>query len=423
MIFKKTLTLSHLTIALFAAGICSTGPLPTVTAQDRSNPEQKSDRDLRFEEQKKDLDELTTLLGGIAKEWDRKYGSVEALRAQVAKGDAKAMGMLGNRYHNGEGVQKDAVAGVQWYTRAAEKNFIPAVRNLGTCYKNGWGVAKDHAKARELYKRAVDGDDTHAMIQLAGMWLRGDGGTKNLTETFLLMRRAAHAGNEEAFRELAWCYKRGLGVKQNYDQSKTWFRKAAEAKEPCTSSMFQLGTMARDAIGSERDQSEALKWFIKASELKHKPSTVAASNILMGQKRYSDALKYLKRAVSLGEKSAYMSIASIYSSGALGQVNDAEANKWVNSGIEAGVDDCMVHRATQMLLKSKRNPNPAAIDLLSQAIDAGNPSAMEAMGLIYELGLVGKNPSKRIALSWFRKASENGDESAKERLKKLEMGK
>ncbi|MBQ2347641.1 MAG: sel1 repeat family protein, partial [Clostridia bacterium] len=54
---------------------------------------------------------------------------------------------LGNRYHNGEGVERDYRKAVYWLSKAAEQGNAGAQYELGICYFLGNGVVKDHKKA------------------------------------------------------------------------------------------------------------------------------------------------------------------------------------------------------------------------------------------------------------------------------------
>ena len=54
---------------------------------------------------------------------------------------------MGDMYANGEGVPKDAVQAVNWYTKAAEQRYADAQGELGLMYAQGDGVPKDAVQA------------------------------------------------------------------------------------------------------------------------------------------------------------------------------------------------------------------------------------------------------------------------------------
>lgn len=62
---------------------------------------------------------------------------------------------LGACYQTGRGVGKNEAAAVDWYQRAADKGYGPAMNVLGICYATGAGVERDVAEAVRWYRRAA----------------------------------------------------------------------------------------------------------------------------------------------------------------------------------------------------------------------------------------------------------------------------
>ena len=52
--------------------------------------------------------------------------TIEELRVLAKKGDAKAQNNLGVYYARGEGVRKNLLKAVEWYTKAAEQGLMRA---------------------------------------------------------------------------------------------------------------------------------------------------------------------------------------------------------------------------------------------------------------------------------------------------------
>ena len=71
---------------------------------------------------------------------------------------------VGNSYELGQGVERDPAQAVEWYGRARENDYPPAVCALGLCYEVGRGVEEDKERAVELYREAAELglDDMHA---------------------------------------------------------------------------------------------------------------------------------------------------------------------------------------------------------------------------------------------------------------------
>ena len=71
----------------------------------------------------------------------------EELLTKAQAGGAEAQFNLGNMYRIGEGVPKNAVEAVKWFTRAAEQGDTSAQNNLGSMYFQGVGIPKDFVLA------------------------------------------------------------------------------------------------------------------------------------------------------------------------------------------------------------------------------------------------------------------------------------
>jgi TPR repeat protein len=69
--------------------------------------------------------------------------------------NTRAQYNLGNEYSIGGVVQKDDVAAVNWYRKAAEQGYAPAQDSLGMHYDGGWGVPQDHALAHMWFNLAA----------------------------------------------------------------------------------------------------------------------------------------------------------------------------------------------------------------------------------------------------------------------------
>ena len=68
-------------------------------------------------------------------------------------GEAKAQQQVGRIFvHDGADLQQ----ALEWYRKAAEQNYPPAITSLGVMYERGDGVPKDATQATMFYKRAAE---------------------------------------------------------------------------------------------------------------------------------------------------------------------------------------------------------------------------------------------------------------------------
>ena len=93
---------------------------------------------------------------------------ITELRTQAEQGDAATQYLLGWRYINGRGVEKDDVEAVRWWTQAADQGNLSAQLTLAVRYDNGEGVAQDQAEAVRWYLQAAEQGHVAAQVILGG---------------------------------------------------------------------------------------------------------------------------------------------------------------------------------------------------------------------------------------------------------------
>ena len=71
-------------------------------------------------------------------------------------GDVYAQGMLGDKYFNGIGVEKNFEEAVKWYRKSAEQGVKQAQYNLAGCLEVGCGVKQNEEEALKWYKKAAE---------------------------------------------------------------------------------------------------------------------------------------------------------------------------------------------------------------------------------------------------------------------------
>ena len=106
------------------------------------------------------------------------------------------------------------------------------------------------SKAVSLYNQSLD-------------YLQGHGVAKDEQRAFALNVEAAQSGHADAVLAMGWFYFNGVGVRRDIERARRWYRKSARQGE--VGAMFSLGLISYE----ERDYSEALTWFRRASDTGH----------------------------------------------------------------------------------------------------------------------------------------------------------
>jgi len=93
--------------------------------------------------------------------------------------------------------------------------------------------------------------------------LRGQGVAKDPKRAFALNADAAKGGHADAVLAMGWFYLNGVGTSRDIEKAKKWYRESARRGEP--KAIFSLGEISY----YEKEFSDALRWFIRASEAGH----------------------------------------------------------------------------------------------------------------------------------------------------------
>jgi hypothetical protein len=117
---------------------------------------------------------------------DGKNGSLNLERAidlfatAASEGSVTAMTAYGQINSSGEGgVSKDEERAADWYKRAAELDYPPAMHLLANAYRDGRGVAKNMQRAMQLYDRARARGLPNSAYNLAWLLDVADGVSRN----------------------------------------------------------------------------------------------------------------------------------------------------------------------------------------------------------------------------------------------------
>lgn len=96
---------------------------------------------------------------------------IKKLEAQIAEGDADAMGRLGQMYVQGIEIEKNVSLGLELIHAAIENGSDRASRGLGMMYYRGVDLERDYAKA---YEYLLKSSETNTIGRTVLNWLYYD---------------------------------------------------------------------------------------------------------------------------------------------------------------------------------------------------------------------------------------------------------
>ncbi len=232
------------------------------------------------------------------------------------KGETSAIGLLGEMYFEGKGVEVNYNEAIKLYKLGIEKGDPKSQTKLGEIYFNGYYLKQDYNEAFKLCKLASDMGDADALVLLGQMYLNGQGVNKNEDEAFKLFTSASDKGNTDALIHLANMYIYGLGLEKNKIKGLKLINEAVQKNN--TKAMIWLGSyycFDQDNINYD----EAIKYYKMCYENGNPEGLFYLANMYdigIGlQKDINEAIRLYKLSADNGFKNALMLIAFKYEMG------------------------------------------------------------------------------------------------------------
>ena len=275
----------------------------------------------------------------------------------------KAQFNLGSMYQHGKGVEKDEVAGAQWYRKAADQGFASAQNNLGLMYHQGTGVPQSFAMAAEWYRKAADQGVALAQCNLGTMYKHGNGVERDDAKAAEWFLKSSESGDAEGQFNLAIIYEDGnQGLPQSSKNAALWYLKAAQQGH--MSAMNNLGGIYRKGNGLPQDYTRAIEWYSKAAEkgcanAMYNLGTMYHHGQGMLQKDAAAAAKAYLSAAKQGMGDAQYSLGIMFMNGQGVAKDIDEALRWLHRAQRQGVEGSSF--AIETALKQKKRVRCEAV--------------------------------------------------------------
>lgn len=384
-------------------------------------------------------------------------------------GNAMAQYSLGNCYELGQGVEKSNSDAQEWYSKAvkgfrkeASRGDADAQYFLGSCYTFGKGVVSSDSEALKWFLKAAEQGHMHAQFACFSKYAQGIGVTESKEEAVKWLYKAAEQGYSEAQYLLGYWYTQGFGTAVSKEEAEKWYRRAAEqGVEKAKQALEELENERKaktaeqkrkeeEHLAAERHRQKSVKKEtpadgIKAYELgdyatafrifKENADDNYIAQYYLGlcyfngqgvEESKTEAAKLYRKAAESGYIYAQYSLGHYY---IVYTTDEEEGVKWYTMAAERGHIGAQIGLGLYM----KRTDNwSAAIKWMTRAAEAGHAYAQFLLGQMYEKGnptadyafrkangLEEETISITDAVKWYRKSANQGNESAKEALKRL----
>ena len=163
---------------------------------------------------------LLTNLSASATDEQRKL-----FKEDCTNGNAVSCHNMGLMYNYGDGVDKDELKALEFYTKACDENYYESCSNAANLYEESQMVKQDMKKAFKLYSKACGGGDAKACHNVAVSYSKQKG-MKAISVA--MYNKACEGGYAESCIYLGRIYRDSREVAPDYTKAKEKFDIACE---------------------------------------------------------------------------------------------------------------------------------------------------------------------------------------------------
>lgn len=290
---------------------------------------------------------------------------------------------------------------------ANEGNNPMAIVSLGSCYDRADGIALNRQEAFNLFKKAADMGDMLAKYNLGLYYSRGYCGEQDNALAIRLLEQALNIDKKfgPAYLTLAQIYENGgAGIEINLEKAYSSWLQLANLGD--SNGQYNVGRYHWQAIGRPRDISKAKYYYLLSANQGNLMAMDNLSSCYIEERNFNDAYFWLNKAYENGAKYVCHNLADMYYYGNGVQQSYEKAYIIFEDGSKTN-PRCK-YRLSVMLMNGEGvvKDNNKAIELLSQAAEAGIDRAQYQMGIYYYSGeFISRDYEK--AVEYFKKALDS----------------
>jgi TPR repeat protein len=339
-------------------------------------------------------------------------GAERALRRAGELGEATAWANLAElTLQTRPADAKEAVAMLE---RAVAADAINARYRLGRLLIEGEAVPADSSRGRKLLESAAEAGSPFADAYLAYLVLEAHDEAQ-AARGFAWARRAAVAELAVGQNELGRYYMAGFGTPRDPRRAAIAFGEAAAQGEP--SGWYNLALLHSGQQYGLLNLTQARQEAIRAADMGHIPAAALAGQMLFkaegGPRDHAAALPYLRRGAEGGIADAQNLLGSLLFNGEGAPADPAAAMDWWEKAAAQGHGGGVNNFATYLASGQGRPADPArAQKMIAAQAAAGYAPSQFRWALWQEQGWQGTKKDLPAAITWFRRAAENGHASA-----------
>lgn len=148
---------------------------------------------------------LTTAFAAISLLLCSPFANAQSLEEMISlanEGIPSYQCMLGYKYLDGDGVEKNVPEAVKWFKLAAGNGDVYAAYTLGRTYHAGDGITQDYGEAMKWFRVAAELGDANSQFRVAEMYQTGTGVEQDYVAAYAWLSLAIGNGaNKRGIRD------------------------------------------------------------------------------------------------------------------------------------------------------------------------------------------------------------------------------
>lgn len=169
---------------------------------------------------------------------------------------------------------------VKCYEKAVKLGAKKVAPHLADCYCQGIGISKNERRAFQLYKDAAAEGDSYAMDKLRKLYHRNINGFDVDKKSFEEYKQQTLKGDTKAEIMLSLYYEIGCGCEKSGAQSIIYCQNAAMKGDPVAQRL--MGVRSENGTGTPQDADVAMHWYELAAEQKDGEAQYRLAKLMAG---------------------------------------------------------------------------------------------------------------------------------------------
>ena len=148
-------------------------------------------------------------------------------------------------------MKKDEIFARALLEVAARQGSTEAAFLFAQCLEKGIGTPVNEKRAFEYFSKAAEKEYPPALVRMGDYRLEGKFLALDPAEAFVLFSKAAKKNFPAALRKMAWCYENGIGTDKDLKKAYTFYERSAYLGDP--QGMYHTGRCFLEGIGVKAD--------------------------------------------------------------------------------------------------------------------------------------------------------------------------